>query len=279
MVLGLRSCARTPLLRHFFSCDIPVCSSGRAIYGDQLGQGFPVCQSGKTEALFLGLQTGRLLRVRHSPPNMAFLYISPDDFTRELSKRYEGNVSPSTFRDPTTFVRTAEGRAFHEWMIESGESEELKTIERWIGGLDEIAIIGFGHDYNLVREALSADQQQLLDSFYGPIRTSKFRPKKVASDHFDCDLLKALGVDFAFSPAQCREFFEIGDNNPFVALFAQSYRLSSPNSGQRIEELVSYPDFRNLLGRYDATTHILRAAYRLACTHGATKHLLTTYHW
>jgi hypothetical protein len=210
---------------------------------------------------------------------MAFLYISPDEFSRELSKRYGSSVSSSTFRDPITFVRTAEGRAFHEWMIDAGESQELKTIERLIGGLDEVAVIGFGHDYDLIRGAILGDRQQRLDVFYGPIRTSKFRPKQVISDHFDCSLLKALGVDFAFTPLQCRELFEIGENDPFIAHFSEVYRCPPPNASSRLDELVSYPDFRSLLGRYDATIHILRAAYRHACMHPATKHLLTTYHW
>ncbi len=210
---------------------------------------------------------------------MAFLYISPQEFTDELLRRYGGKVSASTFRDPTTFVRTPEGRNFHEWMIQLGESQELQTIERWIGGLDEIAIIGFGHDYNLIRQSLSAEQQIQLDLFYGPIRTATWRPKTVVSEHFDCVLLRALGVDFAFSPLQCREIFDIGESHPFVAHFAEAYKSPFPDALQRLNELVSYPDFRNLLGRYDTTTHILRAAYRLGCSHGATKHLLATYHW
>lgn len=210
---------------------------------------------------------------------MAFLYISPEEFQKELLIRYGGDATTATFRDPTTHVRTAEGRSFHEWMIEIGQAPELQTIERYIGGLDEIAIMGFGHDYKLIRESLTPELLDSLDAYYGPIRTSAFRPKVVVSDSFDCGLLKVLGVDFAFTPSQCRELYDIGEREPFVAQFAQCYKSPQPNAAQRIDELISYPDFRNLLGRYDATTHILKAAYRLGCNFGATKHLLTTYHW
>lgn len=210
---------------------------------------------------------------------MAFLYISPDEFRSEITTRYGDSVSPALFRCPTSFQRTDEGRAMHEWMIEIGTASDFRPIERWIWGNDDIAIMGFGHDYDLVRDALPDDERTELDTFYGPIRTATFRPKHVVSNDFDCLLLKALGVDFAFSPQQCWQMREIGYYNPFVAHFAKAYKKSSDRAANRINELIEDRDFRNLLGRYDSLTHVLRAAYHYGSHSGTGKHLLTTYHW
>lgn len=166
-----------------------------------------------------------------------------------------------------------------EWMIEVGTVPEIRTIEKWIGGTDQIAIMGFGHDYDLIRDALPTEQKDALDLFYGPVRTATFRPKAVTSDSFDCEILKALGVDFAFSPKQCWEMREIGYYDPFVAHFATVYRNPPGMASWRIGELISDRDFRNLLGRYDALGHVLRAAYHYGSHSGTGKHLLTTYHW
>jgi hypothetical protein len=115
----------------------------------------------------------------------------------------------------------------HEWMIEIGTASDFRPIERWIWGNDDIAIMGFGHNYDLIREALPDDERTALDTFYGPIRTATFRPKHVLSSDFDCLLLKALGVDFAFSPQQCWQMREIGYYDPFVAHFARAYKNPS----------------------------------------------------
>ena len=210
---------------------------------------------------------------------MAFLFISPQEFQTELMARYGSSVSAATFRCPTTHVRTDEGRRMHEWMIEIGAAPDFAPIQRWIGGDDEIAIMGFGHDYNIVREALPEDRRLALDMFYGPIRTATFRPKTLECADFDGAILKALGVDYAFTPKQCWDMREIGYYDPFVSHFAIAYRTQPPSGSWRLQELVENRDFRNLMGRYDALTHVLRAAYHFGSHSGTGKHLLTTYHW
>lgn len=210
---------------------------------------------------------------------MAFLYISPDEFRQHLLTQYGAGASSDTFRSPDTFEPTPAGTELSNWLTETGELPEMKAITRWVGGSDEIAIMGFGHDYDLLRPSLSPDLRESLDVFYAPIRTATWRPESVQSEHFDGGILKALGVMFEFPPKRCWELREIGYYAPFVAHFAQAFKNPSPEFSARSAELVEDRDFRNLLGRYDAFSQVLRAAYHLGSRSRTGKHLLISYYW
>lgn len=213
---------------------------------------------------------------------MAFLYIKPSEFREYIDTTYGPGVDPETFWTPGSEDPTPEGAKVMQWMSDIGRVEEFRPISKWIGGDDSTAILCFGYDYDLLRATWPESLQKELDEYYGPVRCATFRPPGPVSDDFNCKLLRSLGVYFAHSPKRCWGLRELGRTQPFVSLFSLAGRSldDAPRQfRQRYEELLGDSDFRALLGRYDALSHMLRAAYHYGSHSGTGKHMLTTNYW
>jgi hypothetical protein len=212
---------------------------------------------------------------------MAFHFHTADEIRDKLLS-YNVPLKPEFFGRRDEFQQdnlTEVGRDLLMWLLNNQVTNFYKE-NRWENPIEQIAVLGFGADYDLFRVVWDDHLRSQLDIFYDPLRCNAQLPEITECDGFDGAVLNAIGVYHIYTPKQCSELSRLGAQQPFVALFAELYARRHEYSERlkwRLGILVSDSDDRDLLCRYDALHQQLLSAYRHA--HVTKKHLLMTNRW
>jgi hypothetical protein len=212
---------------------------------------------------------------------MAFHFHTVEEVNERL-RSYNVPLKPEYFGRRDEFQQdhlTEVGRDLLVWFMENQVTNFYKG-HRWENPIEQIAVLGFGADYNLFKEGWNQELTTQLDDYYGPLRCNAYLPQVTGCAGFDGSVLNAIGVYHIYSPEKCATLSHLGRKQPFVALFAELYSARqnfSARLNRRLEELVADPDDRDLLCRYDALHHALGAAYKHSYL--TQKHLLMTNRW
>lgn len=212
---------------------------------------------------------------------MAFHFHTPAEIDERLGS-YNVPLKPESFGRRDEFQQdhlTEVGRDLLMWLLNKKVTNFYKE-NRWEDPLDQIAVLGFGADYDLFRTAWDDDIRSQMDTYYDPLRCNAQLPDTTECDGFNGAVLNAIGVYHIYTPKQCFELSRLGGEQPFVALFAELYagrHKWSERLKWRLETLLGDPDDRDLLCRYAALHQELRSAYWHS--HVTKKHLLMTNRW